>query len=846
MNADAILRAVFDAPLSRVVLDNGLTVLFQQTAGAGVVSAQLWVKTGSIHEGDWLGCGVSHALEHLVFKRSGGLDAAAIARAVQGQGGLLNAYTTYDRTVFHVDLPAEGLEFALGVLSDMVFYPEYTNEDFALERDVILREISMTQDDPDDRRARLLMECAFRAHPYRFPVIGYAPLFGSLGADDLRAYHRARYAPNNAVLVLVGAVSPARALRAAKRVFEKTPMRRCPAVNVPPEPPQLAPRIARVYADVQMARGTLAYKIPGLGHPDAPALTMLGGLLGNGLSSYLWRTLREEEGLVNDIEASAWNPGDCGVLSVSYLCEPSRRARVEDAVREKVEGLCAEHFSAEALAKVVRQAQLSEINARRSASTLAGRLGTAEVALGDVKFSRDYFARLAQLEVADVIRAAKTYLHERTLSSISVEPAPKVSRRRAQAAAGMANFAQTVLPNGVRLLLQPHAGYPKIHFKTASLGGVLNEGSHLYGATALGATLLARDTHARSAQDIAQQAEALGVRFEEYVGNNTFGLSAECLPCDVDFTVELLGQALTQAAFLPKTFATERKGQLEDLLARDDEIVDFGRYHLRADFFGKHPYAVESGGTPAALRALTAQAVVAHMQTLLCGKNLVVAVSGDFDPVALREKLQARFARLPKGRAQALTSGFVAPKKPSERTLARPFEQCLIMEAYPDGGVRAKNFSAYELLDELINGLSSRLFLRVREDKGLAYFVGCERVLGLDTGMFAFFAGTAPAHLKAVRAEIAAEIERLRSGAFDPGEIARCRMRLKAGRRMSLQTPSARAGNASLNAIYGLDPNAWRHYDVELEAVTPAQLAALSRRCFDPARRVALTVSPKS
>ena len=842
MNADAFVREVLDQPIFRTKLGNGLTVVFARTSGAAVASAQLWIKTGSIHEGKWLGSGLSHAVEHMVFKRAGGRDAAEISRLAQSVGGLLNAYTSFDRTVFHIDLPSEGLPAGLTLLADLAFRPEFLKEDWKSERFVILRELAMTQDDPDEQRARLLMECAYRAHPYRFPVIGHLALFESLKLDDLAAYHMCRYAPNNAVLVLAGNLPQARAMRLVERTFAKIPMRRVEPVCVAPEPPQLALRQLRMNCDVSSARGAMAYVVPGLGHPDAPALAALALLLGQGMSSILWRELRERKAWAHQIEANFWGPGERGLLEIFYACSGSLREQVERRIRDLAENFGEKDIAPAMLEKVVRSAQMGEINARRSASTLAARLGTEEVTIGDLGFARNYFARLKSLTPADVAAAAKKWLTGQGLSMVSVDPHARKRKTAAKSAdKALADFSEETLPNGVRLLLQPCKGYPKIHFKTACLGGTLSEGSGRYGATALGATLLARDTQRRSASEIAAQTEALGVYFSEYAGNNSFGLSAECLPCDMDFAVELLGEALTQAAFLPKTFEVERKGQVAGLRERDDDIVDFGRYKLREAFFGKHPYAVENLGTLKDLRALTAKQVCAHMRKLVCGENLVVAVSGDFDASQMAETLARWLEKLPRGESMPIKSGFSGPLA-SERTLVKSFEQALAMEAYFDPGVRAKDFHAFEILDEIVSGLSARLYLRVREELGLAYFVGSERVLGLDAGMFVFFAGTRTEHLAQVKAEIACEVARLRRGDFEPGELERCKMRLKAGRRMSLQTPASRAGNAVLNALYGLDPNAWRYYDADIDKVRPEQIAKAAALNFSPKNRVALTV----
>jgi len=149
-----------------------------------------------------------------------------------------------------------------------------------------------------------------------------------------------------------------------------------------------------------------------------------------------------------------------------------------------------------------------------------------------------------------------------------------------------------------------------------------------------------------------------------------------------------------------------------------------------------------------------------------------------------------------------------------------------------------------EVADELFSGMASRLFERVREEKGLAYFVRSARVTGLEAAMFSFFAGTAPEHAAEVLAEIRAEIARVAGGGVEEEELRRCQTRLKASRRQSLQTNAARAMNAGLNALYGLPINDWKNYDARVDAVTREALAEFARRYLRREQCIQLIVRP--
>jgi zinc protease len=221
-------------------------------------------------------------------------------------------------------------------------------------------------------------------------------------------------------------------------------------------------------------------------------------------------------------------------------------------------------------------------------------------------------------------------------------------------------------------------------------------------------------------------------------------------------------------------------------------------------------------------------------------------VAGDFDPKRLVPKLEAMLARLPGGAPliRAAIHSQPLPAEVGDFVEKQPREQAVVMQAYPGPEVNAADFYSGEVMDEVFSGMASRLFERVREEKGLAYFVRSGRVTGLDAGMFYFLAGTQPGREAEVLAEIDAEIARVKNGQVEPPELTRCLARLKAARRQSLQTNSSRAMQAGLNALQGQPTNDWKNYDAYISSVSIEQLADFARRRFDRAQRTQLVVRP--
>jgi len=278
-------------------LANGLNILVQPDFTAPVVSIQFWCASGSIHETPWLGAGLSHLLEHLMFKGTPTRGNSQMAQQIQDLGGHLNAYTSFDRTVYHVDLPSDHALAALEILGDAVFNSTLPEEEYEKEMEVIRREFAMGRDNPDSELGKLIFQLAFTRHPYRHPVIGYLDLFNQLTRADVVAYYHERYSPQNLSLIVCGAVEPETIFARAAELFEKNPRRKMADVFIPEEPIQHEQRRLRREFATQLTRVALCWPIGGFDHADTPALDLLAMIVGGGRSSRLHQTCVEKLGL---------------------------------------------------------------------------------------------------------------------------------------------------------------------------------------------------------------------------------------------------------------------------------------------------------------------------------------------------------------------------------------------------------------------------------------------------------------------------------------------------------------------------------------------------------------------
>lgn len=835
-----------DAPIRRV-LPNGLTVVLKPDAAAAVASVQVWVKTGSIHEGAHLGAGLSHYLEHLLFKGTKRRAGREISTEVQAHGGYINAYTSFDRTVYYIDIPAEHAPVAVDILGDTVLHSTLPAAEVKREKGVILREIDMGLDDPEHRLWQQLFDTVYHEHPMRQPIIGHRDVFEAVTRKDLVTYYQERYVPNNMVVVVTGGFDEAAVDAAITKHFGNAPRRRLAPVFMPSEPPALTPRTDHLYDDVEIVRGAVAWTIPGLSHPDAAALNVLALVLGNGDSSLLWKSIREKARLVHSIDVTSWAPGDQGLFYLSLICDSDQRDRALKAIHRELRKIATKGFTAAQVRKSIRQLVVGEINSRKTVSGQASRLGVAEVVAGDLKFSESYFARLRQVTPAALRRVLKTYLLEGTPATVSLSPKPAedtAAKESVSAAPTAPNLSCETLKNGARLIMQPDSRLPNLHLRLLSLGGSAFESPTQRGATNLMATLLARDTAKRSAAKVASDIETVGGSLSPVTGNNTFGLAIEVLPSDVDLALDLLGEAALKPKFTAESFSIERDAQVADLQQDADDMVTIGRQELRRRFFGEHPLAIEAGGEIDHLEKIKARDLARLHRQLMVAPNVVLSVAGDFDPKKLGPKLRQLLRRFKRTPFKPLAPTLAAPAEVCDVVLNQPRQQAVVFQGYLGPGVRSEDFHVAEVADELFSGMSSRLFERVREEKGLAYYVRSSRVIGLEAGMFYFYAGTQPGKEKEVLYEIELEIKRMAAGKITKAELQRCQTRISASRRMSLQSNGSKAMHTALNELYGLPIEDGANFEKQIKAVTVKTLAAFAKRYLKRSACTQVVVRP--
>ena len=846
------------------MLPNGLTVLLCPTELAPVAEFQIFAKVGAADERDGER-GVAHFHEHMLFKGTERRAVGEVAGDVEGAGGRINAYTSYDVTVYHATVPADCLDVGIDVICDAVLHSTFDATELAREIDVVLEEIRRADDSPGSVLGNALFAETFHAHPYRFPILGTSESVSSFDRDLVRGFYERWYHPQNLVVVAAGAFDPQHVLARVREAFTGA---RTGNVVRPrtPEPSQHKLRSCILTRPFERTHVEIAYPGVGLSHPDAPYLDLLGYLLGNGDSSRLVRRVKERDQLVERIDAYSYTPLDPGMSSIDFETDARRaEAAIEACVRE-IEALRAAPVPAEELEKARINFLSNEHFERESVSGLASKLGGFHVTAGHYEIEHRYLDAVRSATPADLQRVAREYYAPERTTVGALLPdgdASALDTRRIEAAVSRAvqraarvyapprantkrgGLHSYTLEGGARLHVEPRRELPIVAARAAFRGGLLAETERTSGISAFLSGMWLRGTANHSAANFAEAVESRAIEIDSFSGRSSLGLTLETPVASLDPALDLFCDVLLAPAFDPDEFERERRETLAAIERREDRLAQrafllFGEHH-----FQKHPYRMPSLGSAAVIESLDREAVLSHHEWLIKQSNLVVAVAGDVDPDEIAQGLSLRLSDLD-------ASPFERPDPPKEPApteirraeLRKERAQAHLVIGFRGLSVHDDDRFTLDVISQILSGQGGRLFLELRDRRGLAYAVSASSVEGVDPGYFVVYIATSPERLDEARTGVLEELERLLQGPPGADELERARRYLTGNFAIDQQRNAVHAAQVSLNALYGLGADASDRYTAQVEAVGAEEVLRVARRILDLSAYTEAVVRP--
>jgi zinc protease len=847
-------------------LPNGLTVILKEDRSSPVASIQVWVKTGSANETEEE-AGITHFIEHMIFKGTPTRETGEIAKIIESSGGRINAYTTFDRTVYYVKIPSHQLLTGMDVLLDAIQHSVFDPNELKKEKEVVLEEYRRSLDMPRTQLVWDLMDLAYEKHPYGRPVIGYEKTIRSFDREAVLEYIDKWYAPRNITLVAVGDFDADKALTAIQRLTQDFPERTLSERTRESEPPQGNLRQVVQKKDVQQVYLEMAWHIPPLTHRDIPALDILEIILSHGKSARLYRRLKMEQNLVHSIHAGAWALADPGLFFVDATLSAENLNSTLQAMGQELRKVAGDPIPASEMAKAKRIAEADFLFDLESVDGQARTLGFFETMTGDMNHTDAYLKRLRRVTASDVQRVAMAYLRPENLSVGILVPeradvpitqpeivdllsttlsVPAVQTTAAASSETLPSApVLTTLPNGMRLIVQEDPRLPLVSLVGVFLGGTRLEPEGRWGISNFAAEMLTRGTSRRTASEIASMVESWAGKLDSFSGRNSIGISAKFLAKDFYPGLELVADVLQNSSFPKAEMEKVRTDVLARIRAKKDRPTPQLFDLFYETLYTGHPYGHPRTGTKKTILGITRAQVENWYGSLAGPANFVLAVVGDVNGeqlVPVVESLfwgsEARSVQMPK------TPSRPTLKDPRSAHLERPGAQTHLIVGFLGADLKSDAHAAMALVDTALSGMGGRLFFELRDKMSLAYSVTAFRQPGLETGAFGVYIACDPSKTSLAREAIFRELEKIRQQGLSPEELRDAKNYLLGNLLMGLETSGEKAMHMALDELYGLGYDHIHRYMAEIEGVTAEEIQRAAERFILLDRYVLVTVGP--
>jgi zinc protease len=846
-------------------LKNGLNVLLAESRKSPVVSVQMWVRTGSADEHKSV-AGISHFIEHLVFKGTAKYKVGEIAATVEGAGGELNAYTSFDQTVFHVTIDSAQAETALDVIAEMMGRPLFDAQEIDREREVVIEEIKRGQDSPGRRSSQLLFSTCYKNHNYGRPVIGFEQVIKKIKVSEIKKYYKERYCTQNMFLVVTGDFSAAdmkKRVQAHYGTFIKNKMRK-----VKRKQEGKARSVAKVeVADFRETQLSLSWPIPNVKHKDVPALDVLALVLGQGDSSRLTKKLLLEKNLVQGICASAFTPIDRGLFVVSASLESQKAKEALNEIKNEIIKIQTEGPSKEELTKAVSSIASDTIYSLETVDGIARSMGGMEFYLKDPMAFQKYLKKISFLTTKDIAEVAKKYLTAKTITStaltkehaqevketfedtkkamrkdqaqllkskIKIKPQnAKIQAFKSKPSQAKSSQIKTVkLSGGGVLLLKEQKETPTVSVRLAFAGGAALEPTNLSGLNELLSRVWTTQTKSFKEDEIYQSLDTLAAGIGAFAGRNTSGLNIDYISQFEDRVWNLAESILLEPTFERKFLERESEQVKQQILRRKDHPSSIAMRTFSEQLFKGHPYARDPLGTTDSIAKIQSKDLVSQYTKIANSGNLMLSIVGDFDI----EKWQLRAESLAKklGKGENLLQN-VAHKGPQKNI--RVEQRAEKEQAHLVIGMKAYSLTdpkrwALHILQAVLAGQGGRLFLELRDKNSLAYSVSPIMTEGVGTGSFGAYIGCSPEKVKTAEQMIDAEFKKLMDTKITAQELLRAQKYLSGSTAIQMQKKSAVATNILFDTLYGNDPQDGLKPQAKYAQVTAEDVQKVAQELF--------------
>lgn len=846
-----------------VKLKNGLTVLVKPDERFPLVNVRLYVHAGSAYETPEI-AGISHLLEHMVFKGTKKRAPGETAMAVESVGGNLNAATSFDYTVYYVEVPDRHWSLGMDVVQDLAFNAKIDPEELDSERQVVLSELSQGEDNPGSRIFKTLQADIWKDTSYQWPIIGYRDTVSSITADQMHNYVDRLYQPQSMLLCVVGNIDPDQVIAEAERVFGKLENTR---EVIPPEPfvmPESGsgPTIKTVPGKWNKVYLGAAFPIPNLRSAEMAGLEMLSQLLAGDDTSRLYRKFKYDLNLVDGITMAPLSLERGGMLYVMATLDENKVDEFWPALVEELSTFDPAVFTEREIERARLNISDSMFLAKETLSGLAGKIGYFQFFEGGEQAEKNYLFDLEHVDRKEMEQLFDKYVRPDKLSLCALVPEESditaaslkktvTDKWDGEALAAAEAKAKTPssemvidLPGKSSLVLLPDDTLPYTAMSIYWRGGdsIIQEKDQ--GLAAMAAKALTSGTEALSNNELEDFLSDRAASMGATSGKTVFAFDAKFPTRFTDEVLPIIGDTLTSPAFRPEEVDRARLDQVAGIKRREDRPMGLMFRHLFPFLFKGGPYGYLHDGTIEGLDSIGRDTVVSYWNEQ-SSRPFVLAVCGDFDADAMKRFAQDLAVKLGT-EAEAIAPPAPVWQDEREETLTLPDRnQAHLLLTFPVPGKQDADATArLTVLKSALSGQSGLLFRDLRDKQGLAYTVTAFLWQADEAGLLAFYIGTAPDKVDESYSGFTKVAEDLKKNVLPAHEIERARNIIEGDYYQDKQSLLSRSREAASLMVRDMP----RDYDRELidlaTQVTPEDIREIARKYLNLDKAYLMKVVP--
>ena len=839
-------------------LTNGLSVLIIPDNRFPLVSTRLYVHAGSAYETP-AQAGISHLLEHMVFKGTPTRPQGTIAKEIEDLGGYTNAATSFDYTVYIVDVPAAHWAKGLDILQDMAFNPLIDANELESEKKVVLSELERGEDDSNGYIFNQIQAMALAGTPYERPIIGYRETVSAFTRQDILDYIANWYQPQSMLLVVCGQVNPQAVLEEANKLFgeRKNTHLWSPPQSIDPKTLAKGPNIKVEKRPLNQVYLHATLPVPGYTAPNEPALEILTHLLGGDNTSLFYRKYKYETQLVDDISVYLYSFERLGMIYIGALLDADKLVPFWQQLSKDLPKLSSANFSEAELARAKLNIEDSMFRSQETISGLTSKMGTLYFQTGNLNAEEEYLHALHAVSLKDVQAEMEQWLKPEAFNAMALTPenldAPDLSgilNTSWPSAAQTANVNATELAeiekevidlgDNRTLILLPDNTLPYLSVSLNFAGGDLLLLENEQGLNDLTAATLTKGTKQKKAPQLEVFLAERAANLSASASKETFALGGSW---PVQFNKDMLGlikETLSSPAFAKQEVEREKSSQIAEISSKEDQPLGLAFRKLMPFLFPNQTQGFYRMGEPENVAKFTSKQVQNYWKKQIA-QPWVLAVCGQFD----RDEMIAFAQSLPKPSSPKQKMPEPVWTKENNLSLHMPGRnQSHILMVFETSSALSEDNPKLDLLATMLSGQGGLLFTELRDKQGLGYSVTAVKWQSGQTGLLAFYIGTEPGKTEQAMNGFNQIITNLQTTPLAPELLSGAVNQMQGDYYRSHQRLSSRSSEAAGLAIldYPLD-----YSTATIEAaknVTPEEIQALAQKYFVPAKAYIVRVDP--